>query len=74
MSKRVVFFCFKCEKQGFCDRDIVLRKREGFLMEWRNANPFIKMFTTKPIDRLFDEEQELLDRCKDDLNTRNKKL
>jgi len=71
-NKRVIFFCFKCEKQGFCDRDIIIKKREGLLMEWRNSNLFVKAFSSKLIDYLFDEEEMLLDRCKADLKMRNK--
>jgi hypothetical protein len=72
MSNRVrtFFYCFKCQNQGFCDRDIITKKREELLTKWRNSNLIIKTFTSKPIDRLFDMEQELLDRCKDNLSKR----
>ena len=71
---RTIFFCFKCEKQGFCDREQISEQRNVLLTKWRNSNFVLKTFTSKPIDRLFETEAELFKRCESDLNLRAKNV
>lgn len=73
---RAFFYCFKCEKQKFCDRIIIADKRDKLMNEWENSSLFEKMINIKKFNQMeqyFDTEKSLFERCEHDMRSRSKK-
>jgi len=73
---RAFFYCFKCEKQKFCDRDVIEIKKNKLINEWENSSLFQKTVNIRKLNQIehyFDAEKSLFERCEEDMRSRSKK-